>query len=162
MILELFTIRLHQNMSSEMRTTRSRSRRIPRESSRHRPTPPRSPAALTRIHTQSPSGATESVLTTEPAQALPPRTSEQGTRNQTGQPTLVSLPRTPQNPTNATQESETTDPTDTNRSRPPTPNWPGFAPPPDFQAARERDRAAYEAGETPIHPHHYSRIWNNV
>jgi len=33
------------------------------------------------------------------------------------------------------------------QSRPPTPNWTGFALPPNFQEARENDRRAHEAGE---------------
>ena len=47
------------------------------------------------------------------------------------------------------------------QSRPPTPNWTGFAPPPNFQEARENDRRAHEAGEESSHPT-YSRIWNRT
>ncbi len=99
-----------------MRVTKSRSRRIPRESSRHHPTPPRSLAALARVHTPLPSKTIENILTTEAAQALPPRISQQESREQSTQPTLVSLPRTPQNPTdvNPNQETEITDLTEKN------------------------------------------------
>jgi len=47
------------------------------------------------------------------------------------------------------------------QSRPPTPNWTGFTPPPNFQEARESDRRAHEAGEESSHPT-YSRIWNRT
>jgi len=47
------------------------------------------------------------------------------------------------------------------QSRPPTPNWTGFIPPPNFQEARESDRRAHEAGEESSHPT-YSRIWNRT
>jgi hypothetical protein len=47
------------------------------------------------------------------------------------------------------------------QSRPPTPNWTGFALPPNFQQAREDDRRAHETGEESSHPT-YSRIWNRT
>jgi len=47
------------------------------------------------------------------------------------------------------------------QSRPPTPDWTGFALPPNFQEARENDRRAHEAGEESSHPT-YSRLWNRT
>jgi hypothetical protein len=47
------------------------------------------------------------------------------------------------------------------QSRPPTPNWTGFALPSNFQEARENDRRAHEAGEESSHPT-YSRLWNRT
>jgi hypothetical protein len=47
------------------------------------------------------------------------------------------------------------------QSRPPTPNWMGFALPPNFQEARENDRRAHEAGEESSHPT-YARLWNRT
>jgi hypothetical protein len=42
--------------------TRSRSRRIPREPSRHHPTPPRSPATSSRTHTSKKPESRQSVM----------------------------------------------------------------------------------------------------
>ena len=105
---------------------------MPRERSRHRPTPPRSPANSSRTYTPSPNTGRRNVLNTRTPGALPPDSRPQ-TREQTNQPTLVSLSRTPQNPSHlsANQRTEFNEPTQTNGSRPPTPNWPGFAPPPN-------------------------------
>ena len=165
-------------MSSDMRITRSRSRRMPRERSRHRPTPPRSPANSSRTYTPSPNTGRRNVLNTRTPGALPPDSRPQ-TREQTNQPTLVSLPRTPQNPSHLStnQWTESNEPTQTDgsrpqmpswpgfapppnqgmefnepidRSRPLTPNWPGFAPPPNFREAREQ--AVRDADATA--PHH--------
>jgi hypothetical protein len=47
------------------------------------------------------------------------------------------------------------------QSRPPTPNWRGFSPQPDFQQARENDRQAFEAGGISDHPS-YSKLWNRM
>ena len=105
---------------------------MPRERSRHRPTPPRSPANSSRTYTPSPNTGRRNVLNTRTPGVLPPDSRPQ-TREQTNQPTLVSLSRTPQNPSHlsANQRMEFNEPTQTNGSRPPTPNWPGFAPPPN-------------------------------
>jgi hypothetical protein len=47
------------------------------------------------------------------------------------------------------------------QSRPPTPDWTGFALPPNFQEARENDRRAHEVGEESSHPT-YARLWNRT
>jgi hypothetical protein len=83
-------------MSHDMRMTRSRSRRIPRECSRHHPIPPRSPATLSKTHTPPPNTSRRNVLNTRTPEELLINYSQ--TREQTNQPTLVSLPRTQQNP----------------------------------------------------------------
>ncbi len=169
-----------------MRVTRSRSRRIPRAHSRHCPTPPRSPATSSKTHTPSPNTSRRNVLNTRTPQELP-IDSHPKTREQANQPTLVSLPRTPQNASHLStnQQTEFNEPTQTNgsrpptpnwlgfapppnqgmefneptdRSRPPTPNWPGFVPPPNFREAREQ--AVHDADATLPHYSHYSRIWN--
>jgi hypothetical protein len=118
-------------MSSDMRITRSRSRRIPRECSRQCPTPPRSPATSSRTHTPSPNTGRKNVLNTRTPGELPIDSHPQ-TREQANQPTFVSLPRTPQNPSHLStnQQMEFNEPTQTNGSRPPTPNWPVLLPHP--------------------------------
>ncbi len=112
--------------------TRSRSRRMHRERSRHQPTPPRSPATTSRTYTPSPNTGRRSALNTRTPGELPLDSCPQ-TREQTNQPTLVSLPRTTQNPSHLTtnQWTEFNEPTHTNGSGPATPNWPGFAPQPN-------------------------------
>jgi hypothetical protein len=88
-----------------MRITRSRSRRIPREHSRHHPTPPRSPATSSKTHTPSPNTGRRNVLNTRTPEELQINSHPQ-TREQANQPTLVSLPRTPQNPSHLPKKKQ--------------------------------------------------------
>ena len=53
------------------------------------------------------------------------------------------------------------EPAPTSESRPPTPNWTGFTPQPDFQQAREHDRQLFEE-EGARNNYSYFRHWNRV
>ena len=107
------------------------------------PSPNRTRRSATREHATAPPGRDEQthgeVTTPSVQEVIQPQTDQQGHRNPDdngGQPA-------------------------SDQSRPPTPNWTGFAPPPNFQEARENDRRAHEAGEESSHPT-YSRIWNRT
>jgi len=60
-------------------------------------------------------------------------------------------------PPDPTEPAPTSD--SENRSRPPTPNWTGFTPQPDFQQAREHERQINEEEGTRYN-HSYFRQWN--
>ena len=107
------------------------------------PSPNRTRRSATREHVTAPPGRDEQthgeVTTPSVQEVIQPQTDQQGHGNPDdngGQPA-------------------------SDQSRPPTPNWTGFAPPPNFQEARENDRRAHEAGEESSHPT-YSRIWNRT
>ena len=135
-----------------MRITRSRGGGIGM-TPRDRPPTPRASGAASMSRTPSPNrtrrsasappgrdGQTHGEVTTPSVQeVIQPQTDQQGhgnPDNDGGQPA-------------------------SDQSRPPTPNWTGFTPPPNFQEARENDRRAHEAGEESSHPT-YSRIWNRT
>lgn len=102
-------------------------------------------------------------MTREPDQTLPFGHPEQDNRvDQHNQETLIDTQRTshdpdevslsyPRNRCTIPLETVYPDQTELTKSRPPTPNWPGFAPQPNFQEAREKDQEAFEVGETANH-----------
>ena len=91
-------------------------------------------------------------------------TSEPATPEQTStepanpDPHTCMLP-TPPAPPDPTEPAPTTDSENQVRSRPPTPNWTGFTPQPDFQQAREHERQLNEEEGTRYN-HSYFRHWN--
>jgi hypothetical protein len=137
-------------MDLNMRITRSRGGGIGMTPRDRPPTPRASGATLrtpspnrTRRSASAPPGRDEQthgeVTTPSVQEVIQPQTDQQGhgnPDNDGGQPA-------------------------SDQSRPPTPNWTGFIPPPNFQEARESDRRAHEAGEESSHPT-YSRIWNRT
>jgi hypothetical protein len=150
-----------------MRVTRSRGGEQGR-TLRNRPHTPRTSGAASVIRTPSPNRARRSA-SGEPTTALPSRDEQmdgEAQPNQENQPSIVApsvqeevQPQTDQqqqgNPGNDSGQPAS------DQSRPPTPNWTGFALPPNFQQARENDRRAHETGEDSSHPT-YSRIWNRT
>ena len=145
-----------------MRITRNRGGgmgRTPRE----RPPTPRTSGATSVLRTPSPNRARRSA-TREPTTALPSRDEQTYVEFQPNQITAPPVQEVihPQND----QQEQGNSGNDggqpaSDQSRPPTPNWTGFTPPPNFQEARESDRRAHEAGEESSHPT-YSRIWNRT
>jgi hypothetical protein len=129
---------------------------------RDRPPTPRASGAASVDRTPSPNRARRSA-SREPTTALPSRdgqTDEETHPNQENQPDIAAV-----QPQIDQQEQE--DPGNngeqpaSDQSRPPTPNWTGFAPPPNFQEARENEKRAHEAGEESSHPT-YSRLCNRT
>ena len=115
---------------------------------RDRPPTPRASGATSVLRTPSPNRARRSA-SREPTTALPSRggqADEETHPSQENQPDIAAVQ--PQ-----IDQQEQGDPgnngeqTASDQSRPPTPNWTGFALPPNFKEARENDRRAHEAGE---------------
>jgi hypothetical protein len=174
-------------MSTNMRITRSRGggTGTPRPTLRNRPPAPRGQGTSTASITPSPSrtkrsssrnstGSVSSRCSTRTSSSTNQlvRTSQldgEGNNNQeeqpvgpenTGQPGEVEQPTLQPEGAQLGEENQQAQQTQSgNQSRPPTPNWTGFTPQPNFQEARERDRQAFEAGEEEDHPS-YSKIWN--
>ena len=135
---------------------------------RDRPPTPRASGAASMSRTPSPNRTRRSA-SREPTTALPSRDEQMdgGTQpNQENQPNITApsvqeavQPQIDQqeqgNPGNDSGQPAS------DQSRPPTPNWTGFALPPNFQEARENDRRAHEAGEESSHPT-YARLWNRT
>jgi hypothetical protein len=136
-------------------------------STRRRPTTPRTSGATARLRTPSPSRTGRSA-SRESTATLPTRdelvndeapTSQEtqlntiGNKNQP-EPIAPSIPQPVQPQTDqqgqGNPESDNGQPA-SSQSRPPTPNWTGFAPPPNFHETRENDRRAHEAGEESSH-----------
>jgi hypothetical protein len=154
-------------MDSNMRITRSRGGGMGR-TPRDRPPTPRTSGATSVPRTPSPNRARRSA-SRESTTALPNRDEQMdgGTQpNQENQPDIaapsvqgVVQPQNDQqeqgNPGNDSGQLAS------DQSWPPTPNWTGFALPPNFQEARENDRRAHETGEESNHPT-YARLWNRT
>ncbi len=145
-----------------MRITRSRGGGIER-TPRDRPPTPRTSGATTVLRAPSPNRARRTA-SGESATALPTRdeqVDDETPPSQENQPDTVA-PSVPEVVQPQTDQQEQGNPGNdngqpaSNQSRPPTPNWTGFALPPNFQEARENDRRAHEAGEESSHPT-YSR-----
>jgi hypothetical protein len=148
-------------MDLNMRTTRSRGRGTGR-TLRDRPPTPRASGAASVLRTPSPN-RTRGSASKESTAILPNRdeqTDEETHPNQENQPDIAAVQ--PQ-----IDQQEQWDPGNngeqpaSDQSRPPTPNWTGFALPPNFQEDRENDRRAHEAGDESSRPT-YSRLWNRV
>jgi hypothetical protein len=79
----------------------------------------------------------------------------------TPDPTTANEPTSPRPaPPDPTEPAATSDSENqTPHSRPPTPNWTGFTPQPDFQQAREHERQVNEEEGTRYN-HSYFRQWN--
>jgi len=150
-----------------MRVTRSRGDDLGR-TLRDRPPTPRNSVAASLIRTPSPNRARRSA-SREPTTALPNRDEQidgETQPSQENQPNITA-PSVPEAVQPQIDQQDQGNPGNdigqppSDQSRPPTPNWTGFALPPNFQEARENDRRAHEAGEESSHPT-YSRIWNRI
>jgi hypothetical protein len=133
-------------MDLNIRITRSRGGGMGR-TPRDRPPTPRTNGATSVLRTQSPNRARRSA-SRESTTALPNRDEQvdgETQPNQENQPAIAApsvqeavQPQTDQqeqgNPGNDSGQPAS------DQSRPPTPNWTGFALPPNFQEARENDR----------------------
>jgi hypothetical protein len=148
-------------MDLNMRTTRSRGLGTGR-TLRDRPPTPRASGAASVHRTPSPN-RTRGSASRESTAILPNRdeqTDGETHPNQENQPDIAAVQ--PQ-----IDQQEQGDPGNngeqpaSDQSRPPTPNWTGFALPPNLQEARENDRRAHEAGEESSCPT-YSRLWSRV
>jgi len=160
-----------------MRVTRSRGgglRATPRAGARNRPPTPRGPAATARFRTPSPNrtrrSASRDSANSSPSESIQANENAQNSQqvqqpvviDNTNQPEASAPPIQPTLSQDEQQQGVNQPAQETSeQTRPPTPNWTGFAPQPDFQQARENDRAAFEAGEEIEHPS-YSRIWNRM
>jgi hypothetical protein len=148
-------------MDLNMRITRSRGIGMGM-TPRDRPPTPRASGATSVDRTPSPNRARRSA-SRAPTTALPGRdeqADEETHPNQENQPDITAVqPQIDQqeqeDPGNSGEQPAS------DQSRPPTPNWTGFAPPPNFQEARENDKREHEAGEESSHPT-YSRLWNRT
>jgi hypothetical protein len=154
-------------MDLNMRVTRSRGVELGR-TLRDRPPTPRASGAASLIRTPSPNRARRSV-SREPTTALPSRDEQMDGETQPNQEsqsniTAPSAPEAAQPQTDQQEQGNSGNDSGqpaSDQSRPPTPNWTGFALPANFQEARENDRRAYEAGEESSHQT-YSRLWNRT
>jgi hypothetical protein len=173
-----------------MRITRSRGggTRTPRPTLRNRPPTPRGQGTSTAPRTPSPSRTRRSYSRNSTGSASSrrfTRTSSSKTNqlvrtNQLDNEENINQEEQSVDSENTDQPGEAEQPTlqpegdqlgeenqqaqqaqSSNQSRPPTPNWTGFTPQPNFQEAREHDRQAFEAGEEEDHPS-YSKIWSRV
>jgi hypothetical protein len=168
-------------MSNNMRVTRSRGggTRTPRLTLRNRPPTPRGQGTSTAPRTPSPSrtrrslsrnsiGSASSRCSTGTSSSRPTQLNNKENINQeeqlvdsenTNQPGEAEQPTLQPEGEQLREENQQVQPS--NQSRPPTPNWTGFTPEPNFQEARENDRQDFETGEMEDHPS-YSKIWNRV
>jgi len=148
-------------MDSNIRITRSRGGGMGR-TPRDRPPTPRTSGATSVLRTPSPNRARRSA-SRESTTALPNRDEQMDGETQPNQENQHDITAVqPQidhheqgNPGNNSGQPAS------DQSRPPTPNWTGFALPPNFQEARENDRRAHEAGEESSHPT-YARLWSRT
>jgi len=150
-----------------MRITRSRGGELGR-TLRDRPPTPRASGAASVIRTPSPNRARRPA-SREPTTALPSRDGQMDGETQPNQENHpnITAPSVPEAVQPQIDQQEQGNPGNysgqpaSDQSRPPTPNWTGFALPPNFQEARENDRRAHEAGEESSHPT-YARLLNRT